>query len=198
MAGNDMEHAALIDLIGKAMGAKGADQVDVMRTYSGHITRLRDEAIGEELDAQSRFLWEHGTMLEKTFEVLNANGDETAAAIIDGQVRLLREMSGRLSRRAAAIRGVTEEELKMRALLLVPNDATPGAAQPAFTPQPADEINGFVEQMRATLFVRCQVCGFSETIQAPVEQHLERGTAWVAEHEPVCPGKPKEEKLPAE
>jgi hypothetical protein len=190
MAGNDMEHAALIDLIGKAMGAKGADQVDVMRTYSGHITRLRDEAIGEELDAQSRFLWEHGTMLEKTFEVLNANGDETAAAIIDGQVRLLREMSGRLSRRAAAIRGVTEEELKMRALLLVPNDATPGAAQPAFT-QPAGEVAPMV-------FMRCQVCGFAETIQAPVEQHLERGTAWVAEHEPVCPGKPKEEKLPAE
>jgi len=190
MAGNDMEHAALIDLIGKAMGAKGADQVDVMRTYSGHITRLRDEAIGEELDAQSRFLWEHGTMLEKTFEVLNANGDEAAAAIIDGQVRLLREMSGRLSRRAAAIRGVTEEELKMRALLLVPNDATPGAAQPAF-PQPAGEVTPM-------MYIRCQVCGFNETIQVAAEQRDTRTTAWVTDHDLVCPGKPKSDELPAE
>jgi hypothetical protein len=195
---NEMEHAGLVDAIikaargqnvdGTAFNGGHVDVVDIIRQVSPKISQLRDDAVAAELDDQSAALWEAAKWLESTYEVLNENGDEQAAAIVHGQMKVLQDVSGKLSRRAATVRGISAEELAARGILHLPADIP--AVQST-----GDEIGKFVGEMKAMLFLRCQRCGLSATLQAPVEEHEQRGNAWADEHEPQCPGS---KELPAE
>lgn len=229
---NEMEHAGLVDAIikaargqnvdGTAFNGGHVDVVDIIRQVSPKISQLRDDAVAAELDDQSAALWEAAKWLESTYEVLNENGDEQAAAIVHGQMKVLQDVSGKLSRRAATVRGVSAEELAARGVLHLP------AEIPALQEETVRsrgwlvtctlcgtrevvEVDGDVNaleawrdkhvcpppagEMKAMLFLRCQRCGLSATLQAPVEEHEQRRNAWADEHEPQCPGS---KEIPAE
>lgn len=205
---HDMEHAALIDAVIKAArgqdsqgkllkGSAAVDTIDLIREISPKISSLRDEAVAAELDAQSAFCWEHAAMLEATWKPLFEQGNEDAAAIIDGQLKLLRELSGRLSRRAAAVRGISEDELRARSLLLLPANAAPSVVTP--TLDDCAFIFGFdpaVDPEQANpMVIGHEVCGQMSTLD-----NLDDAIAWRNEHLPKCPGPPAatgEEELPA-
>lgn len=205
---HDMEHAALIDAVIKAArgqdsqgkllkGSAAVDTIDLIREISPKISSLRDEAVAAELDAQSAFCWEHAAMLEATWKPLFEQGNEDAAAIIDGQLKLLRELSGRLSRRAAAVRGISEDELRARSLLLLPANAAPSVVTP--TLDDGAFIFGCVGPAEAgsdaVVVTGHAVCGTMQTVLT-----LDDAIAWRNEHLPKCPGPPAatgEEELPA-
>lgn len=136
---SDMEHASLVNAIAKASrglnpdgtATVGAhfDEIDVLREGSRLIATEVNAAVAAELTAQSAFIWDVAKVLEGTFDVLTSNGDEQAAAVIGAQRRALVDLSMRFNRRAAQVVGVTEDELRARALLTAPGDAvfTPAA-----------------------------------------------------------------------
>lgn len=209
MAGtNDMEHAPLVDSIIKsarvgwnADGKRHAsgdvpDVVDLIREISPRISSIRDEAVAAELDRHSTFFWDHAAMLETTWKPLLEQGEEDAAAILDGQIRLLREMSSRLSRRAAAVRGISEDELRARGILYLPTEQ-PTVEQPAvpaqITPTLDDGSFAFAVDPAKDPYaeggnpvvISHMVCGEVATVPT-----LDDAVAWRNEHMPKCPGPP--------
>lgn len=121
---SDMEHAPVVDAILKFAVGPDGDPVDVLRVGSQMIATAVNAAVAAELTAQSAFIWDVAKVLEGTHDSLVSNGDEQAAAVVGAQRRALVELSMRLNRRAAQVVGVTEDELRARALLTAPGDAT--------------------------------------------------------------------------
>lgn len=97
---------------------------------------MRDEAVAAALDAHASFYWESSTLLDPAREAARAGGDESMEALLTAQIKIMREVSARLRRRAAEIRGVTEEEAAARQMLEQPA-AAPAAATPAELPEAA-------------------------------------------------------------
>lgn len=123
---NDLEYGQLIaEIYRAALG--GHDQVDLMREYTGEIQCIRNEAVAAALDTQASFYWESSTLLDPACEAARAGGDESMEALLTAQIKIMREVSARLRRRAAEIRGVSVEEAAARALLEPP--ATPAPAE---------------------------------------------------------------------
>lgn len=127
---NDLEHAALIAEIYKC-AITGQDQMDTSREYSVKINALMDNAVAAELDRQATVQWDASTMIEPAQKVLSEAGEEAGAALLDVSIRTMREVSARLKRRAAEVRGVSPEEAAARAQLTAPADI---AAPPDTTP----------------------------------------------------------------
>lgn len=147
---NDLEHAALVSEIIKAASDNGNDPVDLIRRFSVMISDLRNAAVAEELDRQATVQWDVSTMIEPAQKVLSEAGEEAGAALLDVSIRTMREVSARLKRRAAEVRGITPEELAMRGVLTLPLDTTappqaaPGgqSSTPDVPPEPKKEEPG--------------------------------------------------------
>lgn len=143
---NDLEHAALIAEIYKC-AITGQDQMDTSREYSVKINALMDNAVAAELDRQATVQWDASTMIEPAQKVLSEAGEEAGAALLDVSIRTMREVSSRLKRRAAEVRGISPEEMAMRGILTIPADmvappdTTPGAQSGAtdVPPEPGKE-----------------------------------------------------------
>ena len=118
---NDLEHAALIAEIYKCASG-GQDQMDTCREYSVKINALIDGAVAAELDRQATVQWDASTMIEPAQKVLSEAGEEAGAALLDVSIRTMREVSARLKRRAAEVRGISPEEMAMRGILTLPLD----------------------------------------------------------------------------
>jgi uncharacterized protein with PIN domain len=159
-----LEHAALITRIMDA-GRDGEDRVDSIQLFSPQISALRDAAIAAELEQHAALLWDTAKMLEGTHAVLSANGDEQAAAIIDGQRRILTDLSAKLNRRAATLRPVPVEEV---------------AARDALSTFTAEQADG-----EKLVFTRCVTCGASVTVTSE-----EAAMRWYDTHNCVVPEMP--------
>lgn len=200
----ELEHSTLIgELAARFYNAApplpGTDLIDVIREFGPKISQLRDEAIAAELERHASLMWDTGKMLEATHAVLVANGDDQAAAIIDGQKRLLNDMSTKLKQRAGLLRPVADDE---RAMLTVTQfDGTvltfPEAAEP-ITPTLDDGTlvfgvldPGSAAPDAAVVILTCAVCGNSQAVP-----DFDEALAWRNGHPKECPGPPKE--LPAD
>lgn len=134
---NDLEFAALVGKIcdacqdglnPAAKAQRKRDLIDILREFSPQISAIRDEAIAEELSRQAAFYWESAAMHEPAQMVLSQGGEEAGAALLDVSIRIMREVSAKLKRRSAELRGVSVEELALRGLLVIPDDITFGPA----------------------------------------------------------------------
>lgn len=107
--------------------------------WGARFAREVDEVVAEELARQAEFYWDSAALLEPTRQVMFEQAQEEAVAMLDGQIRLMREVSKRLNARAAAVRGVTADELAAREKLLQP--AEPVVEEEGKT-SPPDQENG--------------------------------------------------------
>jgi hypothetical protein len=207
----DMDHAGIVDAIVKAsqtsrtrLNADGTatgdpDPVDVLRFGSELIARAVNTAVAAELQTQSAFMWDVAKMLQGTQDELAANGDEQAAAVVGSQRRAMDELALRLRRRAAAVDGVTEDEMRARAILLAPTEpgSDPSSAR-NLTPVPVGPPTGFMiatDPPSGEPFpIGHQVCGIFEMVA-----DLEAANAWMHTHMAKCPGPPGPKKdVPAD
>lgn len=101
---------AVIDAADKAGFLGEADIAALVAQTARLIARERDRSVADALDAQAEFYWEASTLLDPARGVAEANGEEGMTAVLDAQIRTMREVSTRLRRRAAQWRGVSPED----------------------------------------------------------------------------------------
>jgi len=171
---HDLEFGQIVLDIFRAALA-GGDQVDLMREHTAVIQRVRDEAIAAALDAHASFYWEASTLLDPAREAARAGGDEAMEALLTAQIKIMREVSARLRRRAAEISGVSEEEAAARQLLEQPAAAATAA--------PVDETP---EAAAVVEHECCSCCTDGECVCASLPEDAR------------CHCTPCEEKTPAE
>lgn len=113
---------------------------DIATEWGARFAAEADEAIAEELARQAEFYWDSAALLEPTRQVMFEQAQEEAVAMLDGQIRLMREVSKRLNTRAAAVRGVSPDELAAREKLLQP--AAPQPVMEGEKDSPPDPESG--------------------------------------------------------
>lgn len=102
---------AIVQAADQRAGLLAAVEVDeLVGKWAPLVQVSRDSAVADVLDQQAEFYWEASTLLEPTKLVAERSGEDTAAAIVDSQIRTMREVSARLRRRAAEWRGVSAED----------------------------------------------------------------------------------------
>ena len=117
---NDLEHGTLVaDIVAAAKDGRN-DLVDLIREHSARISAMRDKAVAGALDAQASFYWEASTLLEPARKAARSAGEEGMEGLLGAQIETMREVSARLRRRAAEIRGVPADEAAARQVLVEP------------------------------------------------------------------------------
>jgi hypothetical protein len=104
------EFSFLVGAIARAAQLEGADIADLIGQWSPKIADARDATVAAALNAQAEFYWEASTLLDPTRAVAEANGEEAMTAVLDAQIRTMREVSSRLRRRAALFQGLSAED----------------------------------------------------------------------------------------
>ena len=102
--------AGIVQASQAAGNSEGVDVTDLITTWSPLIARARDSSVADALDAQATFYWEASTLLDPAKTVADLQGEESMSAILDAQIRTMREVSNRLRRRAAEWRGLPPED----------------------------------------------------------------------------------------
>ena len=116
---------------GAAGNSEGVDVTDLITTWSPLVARARDSSVADALDAQATFYWEASTLLDPAKAVAEQQGEELMSAILDAQIRTMREVSNRLRRRAAEWRGLPPED---QAIHDMAAGVKPAAAGPLVVP----------------------------------------------------------------
>lgn len=116
MTGNGVnEFSSLVaELVRAAQGAagnsEGVDVTDLITEWSPKVAAARDASVAAALLAQADFYWEASTLLDPVKAVAELNGEESMSAVIDAQIRTMREVSARLRRRAMQWSGLPAED----------------------------------------------------------------------------------------
>lgn len=118
-----------------AGNSEGVDVTDLITTWSPLIARARDASVADALDAQATFYWEASTLLDPAKTVADLQGEESMSAILDAQIRTMREVSNRLRRRAAEWRGLPPEDQAI-------HEMAAGGVTPAAPPAAAAAVAG--------------------------------------------------------
>lgn len=95
--------AVLYSIIDSA--GSGAPADEVVERYGPILSAMITTRVAEALDAQADFYWEASTLLDPARQVAEQNGEESMTAVLDAQIRTMREVSARIRRRAADWRG---------------------------------------------------------------------------------------------
>lgn len=114
-----------------AAGQKGAGADEVVDRFAPVIVQMVTGSVADVLDAQANFYWEASSLLDPTRQVAESNGEEAMLAVIDAQIRTMREVSTRLRRRAADWRG---------------NDAPDVLGAPAAAATLADSVTALTDE----------------------------------------------------
>lgn len=123
MTGNGVnEFSSLVaDIVRAAQGAasysEGVDVTDLITEWSPRIAAARDASVAAALLAQADFYWEASTLLDPVKAVAELNGEESMSAVIDAQIRTMREVSSRLRRRAMEWKGLPAEDQAIHEML---------------------------------------------------------------------------------
>jgi hypothetical protein len=114
-----------------AGNSDGVDVTDLITKWSPLIAVARDSSVADALDEQATFYWEASTLLDPAKAVAELQGEENMSAILDAQIRTMREVSNRLRRRAAEWRGLSAED---QAIHDMAAGVKPAAAGPLVVP----------------------------------------------------------------
>lgn len=93
-----------------AGNSEGVDVTDLITKWSPMVAQARNYSVADALDAQATFYWEASTLLDPVKAVAEMNGEEAMSAVIDAQIRTMREVSARLRRRAMQWKGLPAED----------------------------------------------------------------------------------------
>jgi hypothetical protein len=102
---------------GAAGNSEGVDVTDLITEWSPKIAAARDASVAAALLAQADFYWEASTLLDPVKAVAELNGEESMSAVIDAQIRTMREVSARLRRRAMQWKGLPPEDQAIHEML---------------------------------------------------------------------------------
>lgn len=86
----------------------GSDEA--VEAFAPVLATMVAARVADALDAQGNFYWEASTLLDPARQVAEQNGEDAMMAVIDAQIRTMREVSTRLRRRAADWRGAAEPD----------------------------------------------------------------------------------------
>ena len=78
--------------------------------WAPKVAAARDTSVAAALFTQADFYWEASTLLDPVKAVAELNGEESMCAVIDAQIRTMREVSARLRRRAMQWSGLPAED----------------------------------------------------------------------------------------
>jgi hypothetical protein len=128
-----------------AGNSDGVDVTDLITEWSPKIAAARDASVAAALNAQAEFYWEASTLLDPVKAVAELNGEESMSAILDAQIRTMREVSTRLRRRAAEWRGVPPEDQAI-------HDMAAGVTPPPATPLGMVGLPGLADDLANAYF----------------------------------------------
>lgn len=100
----------IVETSDKAGFLGAADIEGIADEWAQKIAAARDASVAAALDAQAEFYWEASTLLDPAKSVAEMQGEDAMGAILDAQIRTMREVSTRLRRRAAEWRGLPAED----------------------------------------------------------------------------------------